>query len=1690
VPGGEFGTACCRSLQSQITEKSLAFTLPDATPPGQPALALVKYRNVRRAYCRIVKDTQTLPYGRSRSYDDNRLWQLCALTPVSQWKVSLPDDGDFQQHSVEIALPALAAGYYAVLLSDDTSFVTEGHAVVYASLRVSGLACLNRTNEKGDIECSVLDRASGAPIAKAPIQVRVSTWSWTTHTMLGVRAATLVTDAEGRVSFGRKSDWPSPFLIINNGNDTLFTDYLTGGYGGAPRDEAQVQTVFFTDRAIYRPGQIIYFKGLVMQRRGNSAKVMPSTTSMVTLLDVNYQKVDSVRLTTSEFGTFNGSFRAPQGMLNGRMTIHEVHGSSSVMVEEYKRPRFAVVLDTLQQEVTLGDTVAVRGSARLYAGATVGKATVAYRVVRQPVYPPWIYWCWWLIPEAPQTEIASGSVSSDDDGTFRFTFPAPADRKATVAPDLRFRFVVTVDVTDANGETRSARKELTIGATAIQLGLVLPAQIERSRDSVCVVQAVSCEGRNVPLRGVVSLFRLRQPGALLHERLWEQPDRQVMSRTDFTTQFAHDPFGSEYDMTTWERGAAVARIDFDTRADTTVTLPRDMAPGPYLLEAVAKDRLGREVKSVTYVTLFDRTAARPPVQVYDWYAPLATTCEPGDTAKVLIGSGAPGVRVLFEVEANASIVQQRWITLDNSQQILAYPVTETQRGSLAFHIAYIKDNRAYERTIPIEVPFSNKELTCTWATFRDQLEPGQKEEWRLTIAGKQGDKVAAEVVAGLYDASLDAFARHTWELALYAQGTPRSGWSGDVSFGVGEAHDVASNWNESVPMPTRQYDELNLFGHYLSIGRRGSARIGYGAGYGLGFGGGSGGVDALIGSLMGDEEGASISVKSRGARAMMAAAPAPQLMMIADAGSRYENAAPAEAESQPSANDDAALSSVTARTNLNETAFFFPQLRTDPQGNVAIAFTMPEALTRWNFVALAHTTDLRIGQLRAAAVTRKELMVIPAMPRFMREGDTITVCATIANTADRDLSGSARLTLVDAITGTSIDSIIRTKGDLPFTAAKGANANVNWTICVPRGLQALTWRVVAKSGSFSDGEEAALPVLSNRMLVTETMPLPLRGKQTKEFTFAKLCAADSSKTLRHERLTLEYSPNPAWYAIQALPYLMEYPYECAEQTFSRFYANSIATTIANSNPRISQVFDKWRNATPDALLSNLQKNQELKALLLEETPWVLAGQSEAQRKQNVGILFDLSRMSREQRGALAKLQSQQSQSGGWPWFSGMPDSRYITQYIVMGIAQLDKLGVRSADDSRRYRDMVERAVRYCDNQMREDYAALLRHPATLKDNNLSALHIQYLYSRTAFIKEFPLAPECQPAFDYFHSQAKTWWLQNNRCLQGMIAIALHRLDDMQRSLTIIKSLGENAIRSEERGMYWNDIVAGYSWYQAPVETMALLAEAFDEVGHDSASVEAIKVWLLKNKQTTDWKTTRATAQACFALLMRGTAILSQPAAFDIKVGRHELTPATQAKSMEAGSGYFKTSWSGSEITPAMGKVVVRKTDDGVAWGALYWQYFEQLDRITSHASPLRISTKLFVERGSARGPVIEPVSPTATLKVGDKVIVRIELRTDRELEYIHLKDMRAAGFEPINVFSGYRWQDGLGYYETTKDASTSFFIEHLPTGTFVFEYPLRVAQAGSFSNGITTAQCMYAPEFAAHSEGIRVHTKR
>lgn len=1757
--------ASFKALQANILEEDLDISIPSINPSERPFPALLNYRNVTKVYWKAVvweDDDQAkvdkLNQESSLGYEEVFIDFLNRKKTVLAWTSELPDDQDYQSHSVEEKIPTLPFGNFMILASADEKFSLENHKVAYGRTTISDLTFVKKYLPQENVyEFYVMNRVSGFPEPDVSIEVFQETERYNRQKInyQERKVASFRSDEEGYFQMPTQNRYGSLRLVFSKGEDRLQEeDYYSNYNDNNHSDNEFYSTHFFLDRGIYRPGQTVYFKGIILKQQADKSEIAPNYSTTVRLYDVNGQMVKELLLVSNEYGTFNGQFMAPNTGLNGEMTIrnfstdavqaktHMVKKGENLYriarqynlsmqeiqrwnqmqtdqvevgqkliiknpearnaspserkrlglirfsVEEYKRPTFEVTFEPIKGTFKLNDAIEIEGLAQAYSGAKIDGASVNYRVVRTPRIPYYYFgYSRGFNFNTSETEIAQGTVTTDEKGIFKVTFEALPDPEIK-GKDIIFDYKIYADVTDIAGETRSGTQFLSVSEQSLHLDMFLERSIDKDKPQKWNIRSSNTQGEFQPAQGTVQVYQIESPTFAKVERLWESPDKTMYSQEAWEAVFPHQPYGAEIADPSQQPKKSVFNANFDTEDTSALSIEeiKNWDSGKYLIELKAKDKDGQEVMYKQLFTLFSPNDSKIPEPALDYAHTIKYTGQPGENAQFIIGS-SEDIKVFYEVLHKNERVQKEWISINNEQKIVEVPIEEKHRGGFTVQYHFVHQNRYFNHSIPIRVPWTNKELKVEFETYRDKLEPGAKDTWRLRIKDFQGDQVAAEMLATLYDASLDVFRKNNWRFSIYPNDYSSAYWNSNVSNYPERFYSYQISQDIKGYRPT--YDEFNWFGG-LSYGGFAYARR-------------SRNMARIEGGLAEADMAFSEEVDEA---PMSAGAPPPTESVQSElylldvdkddrliASGKKKKAEEATRAEQTEAEVDQEAAKVQVRTNFNETAFFMPELKTDKNGDVLIEFTMPEALTRWRMLGFAHTKDLEYTIVENSLITQKELMVVPNAPRFFREGDQMIFTSKVTNLSDKDLEGNIDLNLFNALDEKKINDLCNNQEiRQTFTVPAGQSRAYAWSIKIPEGLAAIKYQVVAKAGRFSDGEEMSLPVLSNRTLVTETLPLPIRGNQSKEFAMEKLLNSSQSSTLTHKRLTLEFTANPAWYAVQSLPYLMDFPHECSEQIFSRFYANALAAHITQQKPKIQEVFTAWRELSPDAFLSNLDKNPELKAVALEETPWIFDANDESENKKRLALYFDLNRMTSEQDRAITQLMSKM-RNGGWPWFEGMPIDRYITQHIITGIGHLDHLGVNVLRRNQKVQNMTSEALAYLDREIKEDYEKLLlrvkKGQAELSARNIRSIQIQYLYARS-FFKNRAIPKESAEAIKYYQQQVRNHWLKFGQYEQGMIALALHRAGDTDYPGQIVASLKERALVSEELGMYWKK-ERGYFWYQAPIETQALMIEVFEEIAKDSQAVDELKTWLLKQKQTQNWRTTRATAEACYALLLKGSDWLSEDPQLDITLGSQKISPFDEANVLpvEAGTGYFKTSWNQEDIQAEMGNITVSKRSDGIAWGALYWQYLEDLDKITPAETPLKLRKQLFLQKNSDTGPVLTPLKDNNSLKVGDLIKVRIELRADRAMEYVHMKDMRSSGLEPTQVISQYKYQDGLHYYESTRDAATHFFFGYLPKGTYVFEYPLRVTHQGDFSNGITSIQCMYAPEFSSHSEGVRVQVK-
>jgi hypothetical protein len=1657
------GGAKCYNLIQQIEAKSASIKTERVWNDPMPDIQ-VTYRNVTRVYFRAIPmKAEDAIQARWHYIDDDELEILLTQYDMAlEWEADLPATEDYQSRTETLPAPeGLDKSFYFIVASYDPSFKTSDNRISVVRIWVSDLAIVIRNFNRGDkVEGLVLDANSGQPLVDA----KVTRWRYDYPYLRCWKDGQTSTNENGLFRF--LHPWDRTYYyryIAEYEGQKLGTENTYGIYSARNDPIPKEQTAFFTDRSLYRPGQTIHYKGICIRTDtvGDNYQTLAGRSLTVVFRDTNGQEIASQGQRCNDYGSFSGSFTAPRDRLMGRMSLiveHGPDGSSYFNVEEYKRPKFRVQLEPPAEAPRLDTEVVVPGMATAYTGAAIGGAQVQWRVVRQIRFPIWCWWARWIYPSANEQAIAHGSSVTETNGSFSITFTAKPDLTILEEDEPIFEYRIHADVTDTTGETRSDVHIVRAGYTALTATIYADAwqEIDKPVDLIITTQSIDDEPE--PAGGAVQVYTLKQPDRVIRTdadstgSIWYPYDLYIWNPSDSTGSILYpyypypytwnlsDSIGQQPDPSnpeTWELVDLIGEYSFQTDVDGQAMLSVDLEAGIYRALLQTQDRFGKSVAAQHTIHVVDPQAEHFNVHVANHFAAPTWSVEPGETFMALWGTGYDTGQAFVELECRGEVMRAWWTDPDKTQQVIEQEVTEDMRGGFTLRVTYVRENRAYLNERIVQVPWTNKQLTIQWERFRSLLEPGQEEVWTAIITGPDASRAVAEMLAGMYDASLDQYLPHYWAQSLPGFRSESSRLysrfeNNQLSFQI--VHGWSRNYITD-DLIYRHFPYDIVYQYYWGNETWLYPSSGGAVAPPMGRGGGTVPWSA-------DETTASYSEGSQGQAGQVTPEPGPD------------------------------LSQVSARENLNETAFFYPHLVSDTAGVVRIEFTIPEALTEWKFMGFAHDTQMRSGFLTGTTVTAKDLMVQPNPPRFVREGDIIEFTVKVTNQSAARQTGKVGLLLSDARTMESRDEALgNLSPEQDFDVPSMESRTYSWRLTIPDECDFLTYKAVGATSRLSDGEEGYLPVLSRRILVTESLPLPIRGPQTKEFEFTRLLESGQSDTLCHQSLTVQMVSQPAWYAVMALPYLMEYPYECSEQIFNRLYANSLASYIANSDPKIRHIFDQWK-ATP-ALDSPLEKNEDLKSVTLEETPWVRQAIAESQARKNVGILFDQNRLNDETSRALFKLQQMQHSNGLWPWFPGCWGNRYITLYITTGFGRLRHLGVSQIDVS-----CAIKALGALDSWMNQRYRWILEH-RDKNDNHLSSTVAFYLYGRSFFLLDKPVGSQHQEALEYWLGQARQYWTTVWRQSQAHLAIALKRFGDFDTPALIMQSIREYSVTDEELGMYWRDTEFSWWWYHAPIETQAMMIEAFDEIVGDAQAVEECRVWLLKQKQTQDWKTTKATADAIYGLLLRGTDFLASDAIVEVALAGEWIQP----EYIEPGTGFYEERFIRKEIEPAMGQITVKKVDEGVSWGSVHWQYLEDMSKVTPYeGTPLQLKKDLFVKKTTDQGQVLFPIGDS--LAVGDELVVRIELRVDRDMEYVHMKDQRGSGTEPVNVLSRYRYQDGLGYYESTRDTATHFFMDYLPKGVYVFEYSTRVQHKGKYQTGIASIQCMYAPEFNSHSESF------
>lgn len=1721
-------------LKQEILKPILNTQAEHVNVPGEPFRLYVHYKNVPVLYGKILRYSSLNDSTPAlQLYDKKTVDSLLQTVAYRQFIQPLPVTNDYQAHGTEIKIDALPAGRYILIASTSKGFERNSRELTLQPFDVSAISFIQHNTN-----FFVLHRNTGMPLAGTKVTAFSRKWDSKEQRYKQVRKGSYVVDANGKFPAGETFNTGQTSMMLTYNKDTLITEniyyYTSVTVAGNKKELQEVSVQFFTDRSIYRPGQAVFFKGIATtpgnkDNEGHSVYTGKDSIRII-LRNANGIAVDSLAAAANAYGSISGQFKLPQHELTGIFELEAsskhndnivIQGSVSIRVEEYKRPTFYVTIDTLTTSYKLNDSIVLTGHAKSYTGSIVSGATVSYSVTRNTNFPYYWLFAKSSMPYSSPATIVNGTAVTDTGGHFTIRFAATPDSNVSRSNLPVFTFIATATVTNSSGETRTANSNISAGYHSRIVSLTTKTVADRNDFKKIVADVRNLSGKSVATDVFVSIYPLQSPDRLIRKRYWQAPDQFVMGYEEYVKNFPNDEYRNETDYNTWPRKAAVAEGKFSstlTNIPGSYSIPRVLPAGWYAVEARITDITGDTLKDIKYVQLFDKQASTLPGKQYTFSFKNAGEKKVGETALWYIGSSAPAAYIIEHItRGKASKTSYQYYRQNQTIRKRKLVINQQDMGGINASYAFVYNNRLYNFDKSVAVPYPDKELSVRYKTFRDKTTPGSTETWSIQVEGTKGNAAAAELLTSMYDASLDQFLPHSWTVPDFWPSSRYiyNYWNSHQNFYPAHSSiyylpEKGSGFRSYI----KEYDQLM---ETATTGQRNYAPLPVSAMMKR---------SSVTGSVssrevMYDQSISEFSVASKDAnvkiRGAGSASGASEPLYIVDGVPVDANTlSPDEIASMEVLKDASATAIYGARAangviiittkagkakqeplqvrkNFNETAFFFPHLYANNKGIYTFSFTMPESLTQWKWLSLAHNKGLAFGVNQQLITSRKILMAQVNAPRFVRQGDQVLLSATVTNMDTAALSGTVQLELIDAVTNLPVDQQMgNNNAPRLFKAAAGQASPLAFSVKIPAGYtNPLTYRITAKAGAFSDGEENTIPVLPNRTLVTESLPLLIRGNTTRQFAMEKLIQA-SGNTLTHESVTVEYTTNPVWQAIQALPYLIEYPYECAEQTFNRFYANALAAYIVQQHPRIKTAFELWKKDS-SGLNSKLQQNTALKQILLEETPWVLQAVNETQRRKNIALLFDVVAMADKSKTALLQLQQMQNDDGSFSWFKGGSPNRYITSYIVTGIGKLRALNAMPASATSSINTITTKAVAYLDYITNEYYQSLVRKDADLSLDYLSGAEAEYLLARSYF-KEVPFMDST--AWGYFQQQARKFWMKKNNYQKALLGIALYRNGAETVAVQqIFPSLLENAVDDSIKGMYWKDRITCF-WHPSPIEHQsAIMLFATELAQQKNATIDRafdeMRNWLILNKQTNHWGTTIATADACYALLAK-PELLQTPRQVVIQLGDKRISSSDEKQ--EAGTGYFTQRIAGNEVKPAMGNITVttRSTADpanktDISYGAVYWQYFEDNDKITaSPGNPLSVNKRWFKENPSANGPVLEEVNAGSVLRPGDKIVIQLSVKADRDMDYVHVKDVRAATMEPVSVLSGYKWEDRLSYYEANKDASTNFFIDRLYKGTYIISYPVYITHAGTFTSGIATAQCMYAPEFSSHSAGMQL----
>ena len=1570
-----------RNAQKRLTEPMFQVQdMPQVLRPGEKAWVHLDVRNLQNLNIRLSRLNITADNEYEAQNEATYKMLLKKTTKLHQKDFSRNYYGrpDYEEvkDSIEIG-GNLPLGAYLMEVTSDNTGIAPQRQLFY----VSNLAVMIQQLPDDRHRYVVVNATDGQPVPGAKIVLYDRNYDDKTGKFKRLIHARMTTDAQGEAYF-KNVDGE---VLIYTSTDKFAPAkdiYLSRArYYEKKDDEMKYQ--LFTDRAIYRPGQKVHATAVsYIVKKGLDASVPGKSRELKFILrDANWKQVAEQKATTDEYGTASVDFELPKEGQTGLYSI-SVNGTGTkyVRVEEYKRPTFEITFPKVNEKYNWGDTVVVKATAKTYAGVPVQGAKVEYQVTRRNQL-----W-WWGAGSAGQL-VKTDSCVTREDGTFDVEIPLEASLSGKDEADMSdfmriarfFNFEVSAIVTDISGESHEGVMSLPLGTKPTILTVNLPKRIET--DSL---KTVTFAYRNASGMPISSRLKYR------------------------------------IDKGEWKDAEANAPVSIKEYASSSASSSLVWKSGVHQLEAIC----GQDTLQQKF-TLFSMKDTHPVEPTTEWYYQTAKTFpRDGKPVYIQVGSSENGAHIVYSIIAGNKLLEKGAWELGDSIVTLPFTYKEVYASGIVLNYSFVKQGKCYTRMMSIARPLPEKKLNIAWKTFRNRLTPGQKEEWTLKITTPDGKPAKAQLMSVLYDKSLDQIAPHSWNFSLgFYQSLPNCYWKHNLTFRSFYLNGV---------YPTKYYDEKQLdvdkfdgkyFSYYAYMQAVELSKLERSSG---------GTVEAV--RVQKDElvrEEAKV-IRIRGSKMTRVGAAAPSANKVFDVVEempQFAGGSGSDAEQF--------LDQVQVRENLNETAFFYPALESDNNGNVAIRFTLPESVTTWKFMGLAHDKEMRNGLLVDEAVAQKTVMVQPNMPRFLREGDKSTIVVKLFNTSDKKVSGNARMQILDP----ENNKVVWQKTQNYSIDAEGS-ATISFDV---QGLKEGVYinKVVAAGNGYSDGEQHYLPVLSNRELVVNTLPITLHQPGEQSFDLSKLFLNKEGKQAKgaeDAKVTVEYTNNPSWLMVKALPSISNPDEEDALSLMAAIYANTLSRHI--------------------------QKTLNVNAKDIDDASGLASASDTLQKKVNKYV---------------ALLKKLQNKDGSFSWWKGMSGSRYMTTAVAEMMVRLNAIVGRQSFTA----SMLSGAIDYLRQQtarevkaMKEDEAKAAQKAARngkAYQATPSEMALHYLYIVAMDGTCVKLKAPALNDMDYLLGKLKKMTGSLTIYGKAKAAVILALNYDYKTAADYLKSMEEYSVYREDMGRYYDTRKAYYSWrnYKIPTEVAAIEAlQALDAqsiAAISSASsaiskqqtIEEMQRWLLMSKRTQVWDTPVNTVDAVYAFMKGNESNWNRKAENAVLKLDGKLLPMPQDSTT---LGYVRTEKAGKAST-----LSISKKSDYTSWGAVYAEFKQPLSEIASLESGIKVSRKVENQKKA---------------KVGDKIKVIITITADRDYDFVKIVDKRAACLEPVNQLSGYQW--GMECYVSPKDNTTNFYFDRLSKGKHFVEMEYYVDRKGDYQSGSCTAECTYSPEFGGRTEAYKM----